>query len=86
LTLARPVPVALRITLRPLVPRAAQGRRQLLLQQLLDEPTHPVADARLDRVKPDVPGKQRRAVRFHLRAILFHGVVSAGAETPEMVR
>ena len=86
LTLPRPVPVARELALRPLVPRAAQRRRQFLLQQLLDEPAHPLPDARLNRVKPSLPGKQRRAVRLRPRAILFHGVVSTGARTPEMAR
>ena len=86
LALARPVPVALRRFHIPLVAPASQRRVQLLPDQLLDEPAHPLPDARLDRVKPGVPGKQRRAVRIRLRAILLHGVVSAGAETPEMAR
>ncbi len=32
--------------------RFAQRRRQLLLQQRLDEPAHPIPDARLTQVKP----------------------------------
>src|ERR1700761_5420203 len=64
------------------MPTAAQGLRQLLLQQLLNEPAHPLSDARLDRVKPSVSDKQLRAVRLRPRDILFHGVVSAGAPTP----
>jgi len=45
----------------PLVFRPpAQRRRQLLLQQNLDEPTHPLPDARLDRVKPGLTRKQLR--------------------------
>ncbi len=80
------MPVARRLTLRPLVPRAAQRRRQFLLQQFLDEPAHPIPEARLNRVKPGLPRKQPRAVRLRLCVILFHGVVSTGARTPEMVR
>jgi hypothetical protein len=79
--LAGSVPVALRLR-RPLVPAAAQGLRQLLLQQLLDEPAHPGADSRLDRVKPGLSRERPHAVRLRRRAILFHGVVSAGARTP----
>jgi len=47
---------------------------------------HPGPEARLNRVTPNVPGKQQRAVRIRLRAILFQGVVSAGARTPDMAR
>ena len=82
----RPVPVAFWRLRIPLVAATSQSRVQLLPDQLFNEPAHPIPDARLDRVKPGVPSKQRRAVRLRLRAILFHGVVSAGAETPEMVR
>src|SRR3712207_8588778 len=42
--LARPVPVALRLARRPLVPCAAQRRRKLLLQHFLDEPAYPAPD------------------------------------------
>ena len=75
------------LVLDPLVFRpATQSRRQLLLQQFLDETAHSVPDARLDRIEPGLPGKQRPAVRIRRRAMLFHGVVSAGAQTPEMAR
>jgi len=57
----------------------AQRRRQLLLQQLLDDLAHPTPEARLDRVKPGLPCKQRRAVRLCLCVVPFHGVVCAGA-------
>ena len=79
-------PVARRRLRIPLVAPAAQRRFQLLPDQLFDEPAHPLPDARFNRVKPGVPGKQRRAVCFRLRAILLHGVASAGARTPEMAR
>jgi len=81
LPLAGSVPVALRLR-RPLVPAAAQGLRQLLFQQRLDEPAHPGADSCLDRVKPGLSRERPHAVRLRRRAILFHGVVSTGARTP----
>jgi hypothetical protein len=37
-------------------------------------------------VKPGLTRKQRRAVRIRLRAVRFHGVVFAGAETQVMAR
>ena len=40
LALARRVPAALRLTFRPLVPRAAQPRCELLPQRVLDKPAH----------------------------------------------
>ncbi len=62
---------------------ASEGPGQLLLDQLLDEAADPFPQPGLDRVEPDRPGGQRRLPRRG-RAILVHGVVSAGARTPAM--
>jgi hypothetical protein len=64
----------------------AQSGRQFLLKQRLDEAAHPVPDPGLDRIEPGISGKQVGAVHSRCRAILFHGVVSAGATTPVMAR
>ena len=84
LPLAVAVPMA-RGARRPLVAPAPQRRRQLLLDQLLDEAADPLPQPGLDRVEPGLPGEQRRPGRL-LAAILVHGVVSAGAPTPVMAR
>lgn len=55
LALLCPVTVALGRTRRPLATLGSQRRRQLLPQQFLDEPPHPVPYARLDRVEPGPP-------------------------------
>ena len=59
--LTGPVPVTASAPPRPARAGAAQGLRQLLLQQLLNEAAHPIPDACLDRVEPSLPGKYRRA-------------------------
>ena len=85
LTLSGSVPVAFGLAQRPLVAATAQGRRQFLFQQLLNEATNAFADAELDRIKPPLAGKQPSVNRVRRRAILFHGVVSAGVPTPVVV-
>ena len=59
---------------------------QLLLEQLLDEPAHPLPDGCLDRVRPSVSPKQRRVVRIRLHAIVPDRAVCASARTPDMAR
>jgi hypothetical protein len=67
------------------VATTAQGRRQLLVQQLLDEPADAFADADFDRIKPGLSGKQPSVNRVRRRAILFLGVVFAGVPTRVVV-
>ena len=58
-------------------------RRQLLLEHGLKETADPLPQARLDRVKPRHAIKQ---AAFRRRcAILLHGVISLGAQTPSLV-
>ena len=60
-----------------------ERHRQLLLEHRLDEPADPVPHARLERVEP---GRTIKQARFRRRcAILLHGVISIGAQTPSLV-
>ena len=63
---------------RALVPPAPQRRLQLLLDDRLDEPAHPAADAILDRIAP-VGAQQWQ--RRRLGGSLCHGVISTAAAT-----
>src|SRR6267142_4889421 len=68
------------------VARARQCRLELGLDHRLDELAHPIAQAGFDRIKPIVEKMGRRLgcrLQGHrLRAIVGHGVVSTGAQTP----
>src|SRR4051794_17395621 len=67
---------------RPGTCRGCDWLRFSMTQQLLDEPAYAIPDACFDRVEPGLSREQPRAVR-NRRAILCHGVVSAGAPTPD---
>jgi len=68
---------------------ARQCRLELGLDHRLDELAHPIAQADFDRIKPIVEKMDRRlGLRLQgcrVRAIAGHGVVSAGAQTPELL-
>src|SRR3954452_23448628 len=63
---------------RPGTCRGCDWLRFSMTQQLLDEPAYAIPNACFDRVEPGLSREQPRAVR-NRRAILCHGVVSAGA-------
>src|ERR1700738_2658709 len=68
---------------------ARQYRLELGLDHRLDELAHPIAQADFDRIKPIVEKMDRRlGLRLQgcrVRAIAGHGVVSTGAQTPELL-
>ncbi|MBV8590950.1 MAG: hypothetical protein JO212_13000, partial [Acetobacteraceae bacterium] len=45
-----------------MITAAPQGRGCFLLNHLLEEASHPLAQLRLDRVEPDLPSEQRRRI------------------------
>ena len=57
----------------PIVAAALQNRRQLGLEQLLDEPANAATNRRLQRIKPILAQKWPRCGRCDS---LFHGVIS----------
>lgn len=57
----------------PIVAAALQNRRQLGLDQLLDEPANAATNRRLQRIKPILAQKWPRCGRCDS---LFHGVIS----------
>jgi hypothetical protein len=71
------------------VARARECRLQLGFDHRLDELAHPVAQASFDRIKPAVEKRdRRRGFRLpgrRIRAIVNHGVVSTGAQTPGLL-
>jgi hypothetical protein len=61
---------------RPIPPKHAAGPAQLLLDQLLDEATDLLANARFDRVEPSLP-RNSGALPLQRHVIRRHGVISA---------
>ena len=79
------------VTLRqPSIARPQQRRLELVFNQLLNEPAHPLAYRGLNRIKPVVEktaqtlgfGMRNRRVRASTR----HGVVSSPARQRRMIR
>src|SRR5436190_20672131 len=72
------------------IPRAQQRRVEFAFDHSLDELSHPIADASLDRIKPIVE-KINGRLGFRLRkrrmrGIALHGVVSSPALRRRVIR
>src|SRR5690242_2884882 len=70
---------------RAAIARPTKCRVQLRINKLLDEPTNPIPDCRLDGIEP-TGAKEFRRLRRTVVAMLLHGVISLGVSPPSLAR
>src|SRR6478736_4856806 len=70
---------------RAAIARPTKCRVQFRINKLLDEPTNPIPDGRLDRIEP-TGAKEFRRLRRTVVAMLLHGVISLDVSPPSLAR
>src|SRR6478736_2085252 len=70
---------------RAAIARPTKCRVQFRINKLLDEPTNPIPDGRLDRIEP-TGAEEFRRLRRTVVAMLLHGVISLDVSPPSLAR